>query len=42
MPSAEHVTIDVADIALTRTRGQRLLLGALSGVHVVVLLRHRH
>jgi len=42
MPSTEHVTIEVGDVALTRARKQELALGALSGVHVVDLLRHRH
>lgn len=49
MPSAERVTIEVGDVALTLTRKEEqetqreeLTLAALSGVHVVVLLRHRH
>lgn len=42
MPRPEHVAIDVGDLTLAQFQGPELTLGALVGVHVVVLLRHRH
>ncbi|MGC8471767.1 MAG: hypothetical protein ACP5PM_05680 [Acidimicrobiales bacterium] len=42
MPSAERVAIDVGDLALERLQGPELALGAVPGVQVIVLLRHRH
>ena len=42
MPAAEQVAIDVSDVMLTEPGGKALALGALTGVHVLVLLRHRH
>lgn len=42
MPIAEQVTIDVGDVTLVEPGGNTLTLGALGGVQVLVLLRHRH
>lgn len=42
MPLAEQVSIPVGDIVLVDTAGQRVPLASLTGVHVLVLMRHRH
>lgn len=42
MPHPEHVIIDVADLAVQDASGRRVRLGELTGVHLLVLLRHRH
>jgi hypothetical protein len=42
VPCAERVDIDVGDVGLERLQGPELALGAIPGVQVVVLLRHRH
>ncbi len=42
MPTAEHIAVNVGGIALHQARGPDVFLGALPGVQVIVLLRHRH
>ena len=43
MPEVQDVTIPLAGIRLTDTAtGQPVDLGNLDGVHVMVLMRHRH
>lgn len=43
MPGAESVTISLSGIELTdASNGRPVRLAALGGVHVLVLLRHRH
>ncbi len=43
MPSVENVAIPLDGITLTDTAtGRQLHLGHLEGVHVIVLMRHRH
>ncbi|MGH9107062.1 MAG: hypothetical protein ACRDZX_14765 [Acidimicrobiales bacterium] len=42
MPIAEPIAIDVSDLTLLQPGGNALALGALGGVQVLVLLRHRH
>lgn len=41
-PDAEQVSIDVRDIGLLQPDGNELRLSELTGVQIVVLLRHRH
>lgn len=41
-PRAEAVRIDVSDVVLAQAGGAPVHLGTLTGVRVVVLLRHRH
>jgi hypothetical protein len=42
MTRPETVSIDVADIGLLTPDGAELALGALTGVQILVLWRHRH
>ena len=42
MPKAKEVSIDTSDIRLTRPGGGDLSFAELPGVHVAVLIRHRH
>ncbi len=43
MPSVENVAFPLDGITLTDTAtGNQLDLGHLEGVHVIVLMRHRH
>ena len=43
MPQPEDVTIDLTGIELTDAEtGQPVQLASIGGVHVLVLLRHRH
>jgi hypothetical protein len=43
MPQPEDVTIDLTGIQLTDAKsGQPVRLASTRGVHVLVLLRHRH
>lgn len=42
MSNPEQVSIDVGDIGLVRPDGGELRLGQLTGVQVLILLRHRH
>lgn len=42
MPGSEDVQVDVREIALQRADGASVHLGELSGVQLVVLMRHRH
>ncbi|MGI9007807.1 MAG: hypothetical protein ACR2FU_16680 [Streptosporangiaceae bacterium] len=43
MPHPDTVRIDVASVLLTDTTdGQPIILGEISGVQILVLLRHRH
>jgi len=42
MPAAEHVAIPIHDLTLHDPAARPMPLAALTGVQVVVLLRHRH
>ncbi len=42
MPRGEHVDIDIADISLADPAGGQLSAATLTGVHILVLMRHRH
>lgn len=43
MPRSEHTAIHVGDLELTQApNGQPMTLGQLTGVQILVLLRHRH
>ncbi len=42
MPSAERVDVDVSKLTLVDPEGRDVSLSTLTGVHVLVLLRHRH
>ncbi len=42
MPKPQTVSIDISDIRLTERDGNDLSLAELPGVHIVVLVRHRH
>lgn len=43
MPRTEHIAIPLAGITALDTRERTAVdLGSLGGVHVLVLLRHRH
>ncbi len=42
MANPESVAIDVGDITLAPCEDREVVLGALPGVQVLVLLRHRH
>ena len=42
MPARETVHVDVTGVALTDPAGDRVKLARLSGVQVLVLMRHRH
>ncbi len=42
MPRAQSVHIDVSDIVLSDAEGGAVPLASLTGVHVLVLMRHRH
>ncbi len=42
MPKLERVSIDISDIRLVDTARRNFGMGALSGVNVLVLMRHRH
>ncbi len=43
MPDVENVALPLAGITLTdAATGNQLDLGHLDGVHVIVLMRHRH
>jgi hypothetical protein len=43
MPCNENVAISVADLTLARAPGGQLVrLGEVTGVQLLVLLRHRH
>ena len=43
MPPSETVHIDLSDVRLAQAPGGQLVtLGAINGVQILVLLRHRH
>jgi hypothetical protein len=42
VPRLEHTDIDIADLSLADPAGGRLSAATLTGVHILVLMRHRH
>ena len=42
MPGSEDVQLDVREVTLQQAGGAAVRLGALPGVQLAVLMRHRH
>lgn len=42
MPRPQHVSVDLTELTVYDPSGRQVRLGELTGVRVVVLLRHRH
>ncbi|WP_274381644.1 hypothetical protein [Segeticoccus rhizosphaerae] len=42
MPDLKHPHLDLADLTLTGPQGHPMPLRQLTGVNVLVMLRHRH
>jgi hypothetical protein len=42
MPNCENVSIDVRDVTLRNAADESVALVTLTGVQLLVLLRHRH
>ncbi len=42
MPTEETVHIDVRDITLLSPAGEPMTLATLTGIQLIILMRHRH